>query len=254
MRQFLLVLPVAAALLAPGVADAKDKKDQKEDPGITREQADAILSELRQIRQMLEKVMGRVQAQAPGDDGSKAVMSLPGDVQVLGNKDAPVTMVEFTDYQCSFCQRFHLATFPEIRRKYIDTGKVRFVSRDFPLDFHSNAFRAAEAARCAGDQGQFWQMRDTLVANASKLTPDAVEGYAASLKLDGAAFRACLESGKHKATIQKEMSEAAALGVSGTPSFVIGRTTPAGVDGTMLVGALPLASFEARFKELGQGK
>jgi protein-disulfide isomerase len=243
MKKFLAFLPIILTLAASGQTAPREAGE----PGITRQQADAILNELRQIRQMLEKALTR--AQGP-DGGGKAALTFNAGAPVLGNKDAPLTMVEFTDYQCSFCQRFHLVTFPEIRKKYIDTGKVRFVSRDFPLDFHSNAFRAAEAARCAGDQGQFWPMRDTLVANAGKLSPEAISGYAGDLKLDAAAFKACLDSGRHKDAIQKEMAEASSLGVEGTPSFVIGRSTVNGVEGTLVVGALPLAAFDAKFNEL----
>jgi protein-disulfide isomerase len=226
--------------------------DQKKsgDAGITREQADAILNELRQIRQLLEKNAGP-SAAVSVEAGGKVRMNLNG-IPMLGNKDAPLTMVEFTDFQCGFCQRFHTATFPEIRKKYIDTGKVRFVSRDFPLEFHSNAFRAAEAARCAADQNQFWAMRDRLVANPSKLSPADIEGYAQELKLKMADFKACLEGGKHAAAVKNDMGMASAIRIDGTPSFIIGKSTPEGVEGTVITGALPLEAFEAKLAELAQ--
>jgi len=159
-------------------------------------------------------------------------------------------MVEFTDYQCTFCQRFHMVTFPELKKKYIDTGKVRFVSRDFPLEFHSNAFHAAEAARCAGDQGMFWEMRDTLVANATKLSPDEILAYAQSLKLQMPAFRSCMDSGKQRDAIRKDMTEAGALDINGTPSFLIGKSTAEGVDGEVVVGALPLEAFDQKIRDV----
>src|SRR6266704_1199611 len=115
-----------------------------QEQGISRQQADEILNELRQIRQLLEK-----QAKAPqpqGEQITRAKVNLDG-FAMLGSKDAPLTMVEFTDYQCPFCQRFHVTSFPDLKKEYIDTGKVRFFSRDMPLDFHANAMRAAEAAR-----------------------------------------------------------------------------------------------------------
>src|SRR5262245_31091471 len=115
---------------------------------ITRSQADDILKELRLIRQLLE----RQQQPAAPPRPTVATVAVPFTDPVLGKKDAPVTIVEFTDYQCTFCQRFHIATFPRLKSKYIDTGKVRFYSRDMPLDFHQNALKAAVAARCAGDQ------------------------------------------------------------------------------------------------------
>ena len=88
---------------------------------------------------------------------------------MLGDKNAPLTVVEFTDYQCPFCQRFHVTSYPDLKKNYIDTGKVRFYSRDLPLDFHANAMRAAQAARCANDQGQYWKMREIMSANPDKL-------------------------------------------------------------------------------------
>ncbi len=103
---------------------------------------------------------------------------------MLGRPDAPLTMVEFTDLQCPFCNRFATQTFDQLKKDYIDTGKVRFISRDFPLDFHPQAMPAARAARCAGDQGRFWEMRTTLVKNAGQLSPAYITQTASSLKLD----------------------------------------------------------------------
>jgi protein-disulfide isomerase len=216
-----------------------------QDPGISRQQADDILKELRQIRQLLER--GTQAAAEPGPvHGSLSIEGRP----MLGNKDAPLTVVEFTDYQCTFCQRFHLVTFPEIRKKYIDTGKLRFVSIDFPLDFHSNAFRAAEAARCAGDQGMFGGMRDILVANASRLSPEDIQGFAGTLKLRMPEFKACLDQGKYREAIRQDVKQAASLQVNGTPSFIIGKSTPNGADGELLVGALPIGAFDAKIEEI----
>ncbi len=236
---------VAVATLALGLGFAADQNKPAE-PGITREQADAILKELRQIRALLEKGAA-AQPPAALDADGKVRMRI-GGVPILGRKDAPLTMVEFTDYQCGFCQRFHTATFPEIRKKYIDTGKLRFVSRDLPLDFHSNAFRAAQAARCAGDQGQFWAMRDVLVANASKLDAPDIEGYAKQLKLDVGAFQSCLDSSKHAAAVKADRSLASALRIDGTPAFIVGKTTAVGVSGVIVVGALPLEAFEGKIE------
>lgn len=168
----------------------------------------------------------------------------------LGSKDAPLTLVEFTDYQCGYCQQFHMTTFPEIKKKYIDTGKIRFVSRDLPLEFHSNASRAAEAARCAGDQRQFWEMRDRLISNASRLSANDVDGYAEALKLDPLQFRTCMESGKYAKTVQRDVATAEGFGVTGTPSFLLGKSTREGVSGVILVGALPLDQFDAKVKEI----
>ncbi len=246
MRRLTLT-PVLLCLLLPLWA-----ADPPQQPGITRDQADAILNELRLIRQLLEK-QARPAAPQPqrNTEGESAGKLKLDNANWLGKKDAPITVVEFTDYQCTFCQRFHLVTFPEIRKRYIDTGKVRFLSRDFPLDFHVDAFHAAEAARCAGEQDQFWKMRDILVANPGRLSENDILMHGESLGLKMEPFRACLTSGKYREAIQKDIAEATALNISGTPSFVVGRTTPDGVEGTVLVGAQPLEAFEAKFKELG---
>lgn len=241
MKTCLVIVPLVFALVLPACGQGKSSK-----AGITREQADEIIKELRQIRQLLEK------GAKPGttlEAGGKVRMNLEGS-EWLGSKDAPVTMVEFTDYQCTFCQRFHLSTFPELRKKYIDTGKVRFASRDLPLEFHSNAARAAEAARCAADQGRFWPMRDKLVANAARLAAEDVNRYARELGLNPDAFSSCMSSGKHKDEVEKDVALAQSLNINGTPGFILGKSTPEGVEGSVLMGALPLDAFEAKLKEL----
>ncbi|HEY1205082.1 MAG: DsbA family protein [Bryobacteraceae bacterium] len=242
MNKYLAIVPLALSLAFP--ASAADKK--KNEPGITREQADQILDELRQIRELLEK--GARPAEA-GAEGTGVRMNLEGGPW-LGSKDAPLTLVEFTDYQCAYCQQFHMTTFPELKKKYIDTGKIRFVSRDLPLEFHSNASRAAEAARCAGDQRQFWEMRDRLISNTSRLSANDVDGYAEALKLDPLQFRTCMESGKYAKTVQRDVATAEGFGVTGTPSFLLGKSTRDGVSGVILVGAVPLGEFDAKVKEI----
>jgi len=236
-----MLLALALPLAAQVPASPKEE-------GITRQQADQILDELRQIRQLLEKQQGK-------DDGKEAGpkrinLSLQG-VQMLGNKDAPITIVEFTDYQCPFCQRFHAETLPDLKKNYIDTGKVRFFSRDLPLDFHSNALRAAQAGRCAAEQGQFWKMRDLMAANPDKLEMANLLDDAGSLKLDVNAFRTCVETGKYKNAVETDVLEAMKIGADGTPAFVIGKSTAEGVEGELVVGAQPYVLFEQKLKELG---
>jgi protein-disulfide isomerase len=250
MKKFLRYASFAAlplALLLPlGAQDAA--KDQ----GITRQQADQILNELRQIRQLLEKQQAQA-ARPQEEQATRAKLNLAG-FAMLGSKEAPLTIVEFTDYQCPFCQRFHTTAFPDLKKNYIDTGKVRFYSRDLPLDFHSNAMRAAQAARCASDQGQFWQLHDVMGANPNQLDMDNLVVDAANLKMDVNAFRACVESEKYKNAVQTDVLEAMKIGASGTPTFVIGKSTPDGVDGELVVGAQPYPMFDQKLKELGSAK
>jgi protein-disulfide isomerase len=167
----------------------------------------------------------------------------------LGSRNAPVTIVEFTDYQCPFCRGFKSATFPDIRKKYIDTGRVRFVVRDFPLtEDHPEAMLAAEAAHCAGDQEKFWPMHDLLFSDASKLGRNGLLDAAASLKLDMEAFRSCLESGRHNAEIQNDMKVGSSLQINGTPAYFVGKTIGGEVTGVLILGAQPLSVFEGRIR------
>ncbi len=221
-----------------------------QDPGITRQQADQILNELRLIRQLLERQQQARPGQPGAEEVTRARLNLDG-AAMLGSKDAPVTMVEFTDLQCPFCQRFHVTTFAELKKQYIDTGKVRFYSRDLPLDFHPNAMRAAQAGRCANDQGKFWALRDRMGANPDKLDLANLLAFASDLKMDEKAFKTCVESEKYKNAVQTDVMEAMKIGATGTPTFVVGKSTPDGVDGEVVVGALPLQLFEKKIKDAG---
>jgi protein-disulfide isomerase len=220
--------------------------------GITRQQADQILQELRQIRQLLERQQAQPAAQAKPEQPSRAKLTDLTGVSMLGSKTAPITIVEYTDYQCPFCQRFHVTAFSELKKNYIDTGKVRFYSKDLPLDFHPNAMRAAQAARCAAEQGKFWELRDIMGANPDKLDMEHIVGFAADLKMDSVALRGCVDSGKYKEPVQRDVLEAMKVGANGTPTFVVGKSVGEGVDGELMVGAMPFAMFDEKLKELGK--
>jgi protein-disulfide isomerase len=238
---------VALLVLFPVLAGVA--QDGTQDAGITRKQADDILNELRQIRQLLEAQAKSAPPAAP----LTGRMRLDGGFS-LGSNDAPLAMVEFTDYECPFCRQFQSTTFAEIRKQYIDTGKVRFVVRDFPLVNHPHAFPAAEAAHCAGDQGQFWPMHDALFSDPGQLVQKRLIQHAEALKLDAEVFRSCLQGGQHKLEIQDEMQIASSLQVQGTPSFLIGKITANEVAGTIVMGALPFSTFEEALKEVEKAR
>ena len=242
------LLPIAMcatlALLLPGMHAQVAAAGAGQEPGITRQQGDQILQELRQIRQLLER------QQQPAGPPAKIKMNLEG-APVMGDKDAPITMVEFTDYQCPFCRQFYTQTFAELKKNYIDTGKVRFYSRDLPLDsMHPNAMRAAEAGRCAAEQGQFWKLRDVMGHHPDKLDLESLLADAEVLKLDVTAFRVCVVSERHKDEIQADMMEAMRIGSDGTPAFVVGKSTAEGVEGDLVVGAQPYNVFELKLRSL----
>ena len=169
---------------------------------------------------------------------------------VLGKADAPLTMVEFSDYECSFCQQYHATAFAEIKRAFIDTGKLRYVVRDFPLPFHRNAIHAARATRCAAEQGRYWEMRGALLANTERLDIDAMVGMGSGLKLDENALRACILSSRNDPAIRKDIIDGQAAGVNSTPTFVVGLSQGDSVEGTRIEGSQPYAAYEARIKAL----
>jgi protein-disulfide isomerase len=150
-----------------------------------------------------------------------------------GPAGAPVTVVEFSDFQCPFCARVN-PTLAKIQETY--AGKVRIVFRDLPLlNIHKNAGHAAEAAHCANDQNKFWEMHDRLFANQQKLAPADLKEHAVALGLDAAAFNQCLDSGKYTADWRRDSEEASRLGLSGTPAFFI--------NGRLVSGAQPYEAF-----------
>ena len=161
-----------------------------------------------------------------------------------GGKDAPVTIVEFSDFQCPFCRAAE-NSLKAVKDRYGD--KVRLVYLDFPLGMHAHAMDAARAGRCAGEQGKFWQFHDIMFADQSKLTPADLKADAKTLGLDTKAFDACFDSNKYDAEIHKDMSQGTTLGVTATPTFYI--------NGRQVLGAQPADRFdEVIDEELAQQK
>ncbi len=217
---------------------------------ITLQQADQIVQELRAIRLGIDTLNAKVGVPPPAPAPDATVKLPPVTGHMLGKPDAPVTIVEFTDLPCPFCSRFSNKTFEELKKAYIETGQVRFVTRDFPLEpLHPFAVPAAKAARCAGDQGRFWDVREALVKNADKLSAGYIAQTAKTAGLNMTTFDQCVASDKYTKDIQADRQQALSIGISGTPSFVVGRTTSGGFEGARLVGAQPLASFEAKIRE-----
>ena len=212
---------------------------------------EAILEELKAIRQVLEKIekkglSGGQQRPARPTTATVAIANKP----VMGSESAPVTVVEFTDYQCPYCLRFTKTTFPSLKRDYIDTGKVRWVALNLPLPFHKDARKAAQSAHCAGEQGKFWEMREELFRNPQKMAEENLPVHAASVGLDVEAFKACMASDRHLADIDQDARDASAVRLTGTPSFIIGKTASDRIAGDVVVGAQPLNVFNAAIKKV----
>jgi protein-disulfide isomerase len=211
---------------------------------ITEDQGTAILEELRQIRQLLER-QGAQSLNRTNTPTGKAILK-SGANPSLGRETAPVVLVEFTDFECPYCKKFHDTTFPELKRKYIDTGYVRYVSRDLPLPIHQHALKAAQAARCAGEQNNYWQAREVLFSISPNLNREAIPKALENLPLDQEKLRSCLESGKFVDDIRQDSSDAESIGVQGTPGFILG--TKEGSEGVRISGAQPFAVFDRELK------
>ncbi len=177
-----------------------------------------------------------------------AVQVSEDDDPILGDKNAPVTIIEFSDYQCPFCRKFWQETLPSIEKDYITDGKVKLVYRDFPLGFHEGAIPYAEAANCARDEGgdeAYFKMHDKIFEEQNVLDGGSVSSTVSYVGVDalkkwakdiGYNIDSCLDSGKHASEIQKDLSDGSASGVQGTPGFFI--------NGKPLSGAQPYSVFK----------
>jgi len=174
------------------------------------------------------------------------------DRLAVGNQKAPVVVIEYSDYQCPFCERFERNTFTTLNDVYVKQGRVRWIYRHLPLEsIHASAFTSAEAAECAAAQGRFAEYHRLLSRNRARLDPSSLSRYAQEADLDGSAFAECMKgdaSGKVRADVQS----ASTFGINGTPSFLLGTLE---ADGRVrlrerLVGAVSLAEFQASIDKI----
>jgi protein-disulfide isomerase len=220
--------------------------------GITQDQGDAILEELKSIRKELDQIkqkdfvpQGRAKSASP-KIAEVATLGNP----VLGDLKAPVTLVEFTDYQCPYCQKFYSKAYKELKKQYVDTGKLRLVLRDLPLPSHAYARPAAISTHCAGEQDKLWEMHDVLFEARGKLSPADILDHANKIGLEVASFKSCLTSDRYNKDIEQDVKDARKVGINGTPSFVIGRTTDNLVNGTVIKGTWPFITFRDEIEKL----
>lgn len=211
---------------------------------VTRADLEEIKTNQKDILTKLEKVeqagpAARPAPQRPrGPDPSKVYAFPVGQSHTKGPKDAWVTIVEVSDFQCPFCNRVN-PTLKQVQDKYGDDVRIAFKHNALP--FHQRAKPAAKAAECAGDQGKFWEMHDQLFANQRQLEDADLEKYAAAVGVNMGEWKSCYNSNKHDAKIDGDQRQASALGARGTPAFFI--------NGRYLSGAQPLASFERLIDE-----
>ncbi len=181
------------------------------------------------------------------------------DDAVLGDKNAPLTMIEFSDYECPFCKRHFTDVYPQIKKDYIDTGKLKMVFRDFIAIPSHNPLATSEAmaANCAKEQAgdsayyKFHNQIFTKTTSNNGLALSELPVIAKNIGLNVSTFQQCLDSNKFKAEVDKDIADGRAIGVSGTPTFFIGKSTNDGViDGTILVGAQPFSAFKVIIDEM----
>ncbi len=192
---------------------------------LSRDKQQKLYAEL--IAGLTKKTQVEILIQAPRTEVEE------GDSPAIGSKDAPIKVIEFTDYQCPFCGRAR-PTVDQVLSEY--KGKVRYVLRDFPLSFHQDAQKAHEAAHCAGEQGKYWEMSKKIFDAQSAIKIDDLKKHAGELKLKSAQFGECLDSGKFADKVLQNQKYGERVGVSGTPAFF--------VNGRMLSGARPFESFK----------
>ncbi len=196
--------------------------------------------------------------QAPDQPSGPVKVSIDDD-PVLGDKNAKVTLIEFSDYECPFCKRHFDQVYSQLKKDYIDTGKVKLVFRDYPLSFHDPmATFEANAANCSREQGgdsTYFKFHDEIFARTKSggngLTKDDVYKIASDLGLNQANFKACADSDKYSDEIKKDFSDGGSAGVSGTPSFFVGKSDSSGtITGQNIVGAQPYTAFQTAIDAL----
>jgi protein-disulfide isomerase len=234
---------IDAKIKQPSDAEIQAMFDQAKDrmpPGATLEQVRPQIVQFltrqqqsKLVQEMYEPIEKAANIQMSIVEPKKPKKEVEAKGPSRGPDNAKVTIVEFSDFQCPFCGRAH-DTVEEVMSAY--AGKVRLVFRQFPLEFHENAPKAAEAALCANEQSKFWDYHDVLFKNQQKLKVEDLKAHAASMGLDAAKFNECLDSGRMAAVVKEDQAAGSKVGVNGTPAFFI--------NGTMLSGAQPLEEFK----------
>jgi protein-disulfide isomerase len=208
-----------------------------------REAQAALKKEVQEIREILQNLLTPPPSSTGASSGT--AISIEG-LPARGQPSAKVTIVAFSDYQCPHSAHFLAETYSEIDSDYILSGKVRYVFKNFPVEaIHPEAFRAHEAAACAGDQGKYWEMHDHLFANQAALAPDQLVAHAKWLGVNLDMFQKCLDNGTHTAMIRRDIEEGLRGGVQATPIFAIGLTERGSLRAMrVIIGAQPYNAFK----------
>lgn len=240
--------------------------------GCQSEDTDQLKSEIESLKQeisQLSESVGKIESEVKDmkemafKPPKKEPLILPnqpnftedGNLPVLGRQDAKIAIIEFSDFQCPYCKRFTDNAFKQIKENFIDTGKVQYVARDFPLNFHPQAMPAAIAATCSFKQDSYWPMRDVLFSNPKQLGDDLYQKAATDLSLNMQEFADCLKDQSVADKVEGDLALGKSLGVRGTPSFIIGRVENGElIEPQIVVGAQRYPAFESILNELEKEK
>jgi protein-disulfide isomerase len=195
---------------------------------------------------------------APTTNTTMAELAASDSQGKLGQDSAPIILVEYSDFQCPFCKRFFNDSDEQLK-SWASEGKIKLIFKDYPLPFHPMAAPSANAARCAGEQGKFWEMHDKIFEETTILSPtataqytnDDLKAWGAAIGLNTTTFNACVDSNKYADQVEANAAEGQSIGVSGTPSFAIGKP---GDKAQLVVGACPNSTFETVLNAIADGK
>ncbi len=249
---------LAITLLLPNSFDVHAESTGQSN---VEQELSALKQEVNELKQQLATIGSQVNeihtiavdSQRPKHKTLATQENFAGDgaLATLGDDNAGLAIVEFSDYQCPYCKHYVDTTFSKLRADFVDNGKVKYITRDFPLGFHQQAKGAAVAANCSLAQGAYWPMRERLFSNMQKLGDDLYQRSAEELQLDMTKFANCLEDDAVLAKIERDMSYGSSLGIRGTPSFLIGRVEDGNlITPTLLLGAQSYDTFATLLNEL----
>ena len=257
LKSLLLVFGLLALIMAmPAAAGtASEVRELKKEIETLQQGQEQIQNDLAEIKKLLKQGARTAPGQAAAPAPFEPTDLLVGESAYLGSTDAPVTMFGYSDYQCPFCSRHATMVLPGLVKQYVDSGKLKIVMKEFPIEsLHSRAFAASQATLCADAQGKYWEMHDLVFANQRAMTDDNFIAHSETLGLDATAFEACLTDEETSERIRAEILEGQGLGISGTPSFVVGLTDPEDSNKVHVTeyirGAQPLPRFEGVINEL----
>jgi protein-disulfide isomerase len=252
-----LIVAIVCILIQWRGAEAQQSSQQndglRDDISALRRDINTVEGELREVIGQLNALKSSLIVSAKPLPPVELIKLDPLGQSPRGKSTARIAIVEYSDFECPFCGKYERETSPLILKNYVNTGKVKVFYRDLPSPMHPRAIPAARAARCAGEQGKFWEMHDSLFAGQGALSDGALLDRAMVLGLDSGKFNECFSSTRHTDNLQKELTEAEKIGIDGTPTFFIGPLDESGDVMTVaakIAGSHPYEAFRSAFEEV----